>query len=519
MADEDGYFVAVDFVGHVHAEHEVAALIGEGEEDGQVLMVFVVGPAGDFVLYGLGEDVALDEFEFDIEEVAVGAVELEEFGADWVLWFGVGGGEVAVEVGLHFEEVSVADDEFVFFLVGVDVDEGDACAAAAVPLVGGAGVVHEVGEVEHLCGFHGKGYGEVGGADEDEVYVFGVVSADAIAIDGGVGGCLFAIVEVAVLASDEDLFGPAGMGVVGDELDAERADFLEDVGGLEGGVGVEILEHAGDAGGTLLYVWLVEVAADAIDAFHIDGVVGGFLEVAHDVDLFGGFEMDVGVGVGGDAVAVVDDDVFELVLTERLTQFLSDFFGVHGTENENVSILILIKYMSDERGQGVVVSHDDVVAREEVVDASLLVVFHSALDGCGDESDDDAVEDEGSEQEGEGAGEEHPSVHSVVDVEIVECIGVDEQIEGQKPGGQVVFAAERSPVAAGECQQQVGECQHDEEYDSEHGELLEEILRQDSVEPEPESSLCFLFHDVDADMGKYFFMSRFGQMSLWVFRL
>lgn len=136
------------------------------------------------------------------------------------------------------------------------------------------------------------------------------------------------------------------------------------------------------------------------------------------------------------------------------------------------------------------------MAGEEIVDASLSVVLHPAVDGGGDESDDDAVEDEGSEEEGDGAGKEHPAVYAVVDVEVVEGVGVDEQIEGQEPGAEVVGVAEVQPVAARECEQQVGEGQHGEEGHAEHGKLLEEILRQDSVESEPESSLRFLFHGV-----------------------
>ena len=351
LADEDGDFVVVDFVGHVHAEDEVAALVGQCEEDGEVLAFLVVGPAGDFVLDGLGEDVAFDEFKFDVEEVAVvGAVELEEFCADGVGCGGVGGGggKVAVEVGLHFEQVAVADDELVFFLVGVDVDEGDACAARGVLQVDGAGFVLVVGEVEDLCGFHGEGYGEVGGADEDEVYVVWVVGGDAGAVDGGVGVFFLVVVDVEVCALDEHLLGPSGIDVVGDELDAERVDFLEDVGGLEGGVGVEVLEDAGDACGSLADGGLAEVAADAIDTLHVDGVVGGFLVVAYDVDLFGGVEMDVGVGVGGDAVAVVDDDVFELLLGEGLAHFLPDFFGGSGTEQEHVGIGVFVEDVGDE---------------------------------------------------------------------------------------------------------------------------------------------------------------------------
>ena len=84
------------------------------------------------------------------------------------------------------------------------------------------------------------------------------------------------------------------------------------------------------------------------------------------------------------------------------------------------------------------------------MDVSSLMLVDTPDDEIGHHGDDHSLEDKDAEDVDETAGNEHPSVDITIDIEVVQGVGVDEQIQGQQPPLQSMFVAERLPVAAGE---------------------------------------------------------------------
>ena len=342
---------------------------------------------------------------------------------------------------------------------------------------------------------HSKCHSKISCAYKHQVYILVIILLDSFSINKGISILCTRIVEVSVKSFHEHLLGPAGIEVVGDELYAKVLHAVEDLGGLEGCVGVQVLEHTGDA--VWLFLLLFQIAADAVDTLHVDGIVSGIRVVAHHEHLFSRLQVDILECLCRNPVAIVDDHTFHLFLAERLQQYFPDANGLFSSENQYVSILIFIKDMRNERRHHLVVAHDDIVARLQVVDMSLLVVVHPLLNAVGDDTDDDAVEHKGTKEEDNAAGYQHPSMHMGVvaaHIEVVQGIGVRHQIQRQQVLVEMLCIAELLPLRTRPRQHQVRQSQCHNKYGTENSKLPEQALRQQPVELEPQSSSILLFH-------------------------
>ena len=170
----------------------------------------VVADVGfELLAYPFLQDVAFDEFPFDVEIIAHGAG-----GMGGLPCAGTGAEGDVGEV----EEAVVVGSEEVELGVGGGVDEGDACAD-------GFELVVEVGKVAKLCGGGSHGIPHRGHADDDKVDVALAVGGDESAVEGEVSRVV----------------GVAYKGLQGNGFE------LVDEGGFEGGVGLlrEGLEDLG----------------------------------------------------------------------------------------------------------------------------------------------------------------------------------------------------------------------------------------------------------------------------------
>ena len=172
------------------------------------------------------------------------------------------------------------------------------------------------------------------------MYELRVAGTDAVAIDGGIGDFNGRVALLFVRAGQKHLLCPSCIEVVWEKLYAQSPDFSENLGSLEGRVGVDILEDAGDACRSRTRRMCFQVVTDAVNTFHVGGIVIGTHAVAYDINLLCVFEVDVVVIIHRRPLAVVDDDLVELFFCDRFFQLFVDFYGIVCGKQQDVRVFV-----------------------------------------------------------------------------------------------------------------------------------------------------------------------------------
>ena len=289
--------------------------------------------------------------------------------------------------------MTVTDNKLIFFLIGILVYK----CYPRFHLVA-------IRKMKHMSSLYSKSYREIRSADEDQVYPFRICRCYTLSINCRITiRWYIGVVEVFIFTLHKYLFSPAGKEVIWNEFHPQLRHFMEYLGRLKCGVGIQILEHTGYNTGTLRYLRAIQISADTIHTFHINSIMSRFHVVSHDKDLLSRLQANILEGFLTYPVPIVDNNPFHFFFRKRLTQPFPYLCRFRRGKNQHIGIFVFGEDMGNKRRYHVVIPHDDIMPRLQVMYLSLLMILYPTFNRVCYNGNNCSIEYEGADDKGDSA--------------------------------------------------------------------------------------------------------------------
>ena len=122
------------------------------------------------------------------------------------------------------------------------------------------------------------------------------------------------------------------------------------------------------------------------------------------------------------------------------------------------------------------------MATLDIMQQAIAVFLHTMVDSIGNQSDDEAIEDDEAEEVGDAAGHQQPAIRPFAEIDIAIGAGIDQQEDGQGPDWDASVLAIGLPFNARKWEQEKRYQQQDNKQDQQYEDLPAETARHGPIQ-------------------------------------